>query len=146
MAIQNEWTWIQSEEHEKTRIGLVYEPSSDPYLAGLNVRVETDGLDFEHWILVSDDADGLVAFFADLVENWRGWRGIKRWEALEHGMTIEASHAGRIVELVFSLRRDYKPDAWEVRVPIVVTPGEAITRVAQALARAFPDGLLAAQS
>jgi len=59
-------------------------------------------------------------------------------------MSICATHHGRRVELVFLVRRDWKPDAWELRVPVIVTPGETLTRfagaVARALASATPTG------
>jgi hypothetical protein len=146
VAADEDLIWIQSEMDERTRTGLAYDPSSDPYIAGLRVRVETDGFRCDRSVLVSENADGLAAYFADLVENWRGWDGVKQWEALEHGMSIEATHRGRVVELLFVVRRDYKPDAWEVRAPILIAPGETLTSYARAIARAFPDGLRAAHS
>lgn len=133
------FTWIQSEQDERTRVGLAYEPSTDPYLAGLRVRVETGRLQYEGGVLVSADADGLATYFASLLDDWRGWNGVRRWDALEHGMSIEANHRGRIVELVFVVRRDYKPDAWELRIPVFISPGETLTRVAKAVSRGFPE-------
>ena len=53
-------------------------------------------------------------------------------------MSVYATHQGRRIELVFVVRRDYKPDAWELRVPVVIAPGEALTQFAGALVRSFP--------
>jgi hypothetical protein len=58
-----------------------------------------------------------------LVGDWRGWDGTRAWDAVEHGMTIEASHRGSRVESLFILRRHYDSDAWELRIPIRVAPG-----------------------
>jgi hypothetical protein len=137
-----ELIWIRSEQDDRTGVGLGYEPPTfDPYLADLRIRVETDRLQYEGAMLVSANADGLASYFAGLVDDWRGWSGARQWDALEHGMSIYATHQGRRVELVFVVRRDYKPDAWELRVPILVAPGETLTRFAQAIARAFPAKL-----
>ena len=107
----SELIWLQSEDDERTRVGIAYEPSFDPYLADLRVRVETDRLEYEGGLLVSADADGLATYLKGLVDDWRGWSGSRQWEALEHGMSICATHHGRRVELVFLVRRDWKPDA-----------------------------------
>jgi hypothetical protein len=92
----SELIWIRSEQDERTRVGIAYErPSFDPYLADLRVRVETDRLEYEGRLLVSEDADGLAAYLTGLVDDRRGWSGTRRWEALEHGMSIFATHQGR---------------------------------------------------
>jgi Family of unknown function (DUF6228) len=135
-----ELIWLRSEQDERTAVGIAYEPPSfDPYLADLRVRVETDGIEYEGGMLVSADADGLAVYLASLVDDWRGWTGTREWEALEHGMTISATHQGRRVELVFTVRRDFKPDAWELRVPVIVSPGETLTRFAQAVSHTIPS-------
>ena len=78
--------------------------------------------------------DGLDRFLTDLVNDWQGWNGIRRWDALENGMSIEATHHRNRVELLFIVRRDYNPDAWEARLPILVAPGESLARLANAVA------------
>ena len=55
-------------------------------------------------------------------------------------MTVEATHTGRVVELLVIVRRDYKPDAWEVRVLMLIAPGETLTHLAQAIGRRFRPG------
>jgi Family of unknown function (DUF6228) len=62
--------------------------------------------------------DGSARYAAD----WRGWEGTRKWAAIEDGMTIEASHHGNRVNLLFIVRHDHKPDAREARLPIVVAP------------------------
>jgi hypothetical protein len=119
---------------------LAFERASfDPDLGNFNVRIEAGGLVCEHGVLTTWKGDGLDRFFADLVENWRGWQGTRRWDALENAMSIEATHRGRVVELLFILRRDYRSDAWQVRLPILVAPGESLRRIASATASLFQE-------
>ena len=42
-------------------------------------------------------------------------------------MSIEATHHGNRIELLFIVRRDYNSDAWELRLPILVAPGESLS-------------------
>ena len=76
---------------------------------------------------------------AGLAADWRGWEGTRRWEAAENGLSIEARHNGARVELLLVVRRDYAPDAWELRVPITIGPGESLTRLASACARLLSE-------
>src|SRR5436190_18873472 len=98
-----------------------------------NVEVEADGLKCERAVLTLG-GDGLDRFLTDLVNDWQGWNGIRRWDALENGMSIEATHHRNRVELLFIVRRDYNPDAWVARLPILVEPGEYLVRLANAFA------------
>jgi hypothetical protein len=52
-------------------------------------------------------------------------------------MSLEATHRGNRVELLFIVRRDYKPDAWQARLPILVAPGESLSALARASAELF---------
>jgi hypothetical protein len=139
---ETDFIWIRPEQDERTRVGLAYEAATfDSYIANLSVRVETDRFEYEGAMVIGANADGLAAFFNDLAEEWRGWAGTRQWDALEHGMSVHATHQGRRVELVFVVRRDYKPDAWELRVPVLIAPGETLMRFASSLARSFPSKL-----
>jgi Family of unknown function (DUF6228) len=98
-----------------------------------SVEVEADGVNCQRVVLTLA-GDGLDRFFADLASDWRGWKDVRRWDALESGMIIEATHQRNRVELLFIVRRDYMPDAWEGRLPILVAPGESLARLAKATA------------
>jgi hypothetical protein len=140
MAEEARFVEFRSERDERAVLRLSFEPAIwDPELGSFTVRVEADGLTCEQGVLTTWDGDGLDRFFADLVASWRGWDGIRRWDALERGLSIEASHRGRVVELLFVLRRDYEPDAWEVRLPILVAPGESLRQIAAASASLFRE-------
>jgi hypothetical protein len=92
------------------------------------VQIRTPELTCDHGVLTSG-GDGLEGFLAGLARGWHGWDGTRRWDALEHGMSVEATHRGRVVELLFIVRRDYEQDAWELRLPILIAPGESLTRI-----------------
>ena len=100
----------------------------------LSVEIDGDGMKCEGTAFTLR-GDGLDEFLDDLVRDWRGWQGTRRWETMEHDLRIEATHRGRFVQLLFVLRRDHKNNAWEVRVPICVTPGEALRRLAAQIGR-----------
>jgi Family of unknown function (DUF6228) len=102
------------------------------------VHVSAPGVSCDHAAL-SFGGDGLATFMAHLARDWRGWTGTRRWDALENGMGIEATHHGGRVELLFIVRRDLERDAWELRVPISLAPGESLARVALACAGLFAD-------
>jgi hypothetical protein len=108
-------------------------------IGSFSVEVEADGVRSERGVLTFG-GDGLDKFLADLASDWRGWKGVRRWDALENGMSIEATHQRNRVELLFIIRRDYMPDAWEVRLPILVAPGESLARLARATADLLAAG------
>jgi hypothetical protein len=115
-------------------VGLSFErDASGIGLDLFKVRVDAQGISCDHGAL-SHEGDGLAGFISELARDWRGWDGTRRWDALEHGMSIEATHHGRRIELLFIVRRDYERDAWELRVPILLEPGESLTSAASACA------------
>jgi hypothetical protein len=101
-----------------------------------NVVVKTPELTLDHDVPTLE-GDNLGAFFADLVRDWRGWTDTRRWNALTNGMSIEATHRGRLVELLFTLRSNHEPDAWVFRIPFFLAPGESLSRRASEVASLF---------
>ena len=71
----------------------------------------------------SRDALALDAYFADLAEHWRGWRGEKEWEAL--GLRLAARHDGLgHVTLDASLETNHTTaDRWRVRASLTLDAG-----------------------
>jgi len=127
---------FRPEDHHEpvVRLSFVDLEPDDPYAPGkFNVEVEADGMRCEREVKTFA-GDRLDKFLGDLANDWRGWKGIRRWETIEHGMGIEATHRGNRVELLFIVRRDYRPDALELRLPILVAPGESLARLAKATA------------
>jgi hypothetical protein len=121
------------------RLSFPYAPDAEGFRT-LKVEIEADGLRCDHGVMTLG-GDGLDRFLGDLAADWRGWEGTRGWHALEDGMSIEATHRGGRVELLFTLRRNYKPDAWEVRLPILVAPGESLASIADQTARLLAIGL-----
>lgn len=100
------------------------------------VEIRASGLSCDEAV-ASLGGDGLDSFFASLAEDWKGWDGTRTWHALEQGMSIEATHVGNRVELLFIVRGDYQPNSWQLRFPIRVAPGEPLSRLARASADHF---------
>lgn len=102
----------------------------------LPVWLAAGGLSCAHYVVVHGD-DGLPDFVAGLARDWRGWRRARRWHSLEEELTIVASHTGRRVELVVTLRSGIDPGAWSVTLPVPLAPGEALARAAADVAALF---------
>lgn len=125
-------------EEGNARLRLGYEPSIDRDFGTFAISIQADGLTCE-WSALSVRGDGLDGFVASLAADWRGWEGVRTWDALERGLSIEATHLGNRVELAFIVRRDYQSDAWCIRLPIRVYPGESLNRLARATADFLRD-------
>jgi Family of unknown function (DUF6228) len=126
---------FRPDEAAEPVIRLTYEPA-DPDFGTLVVDVRAEGLSCDVGV-VTARGDGLDDFMASLAADWRGWDGLRSWDALENGMTIEATHRRSRVELLFIVRRDYKRDAWQVRLPVLIAPGESLSELAKAIASLF---------
>ena len=126
---------FRSDDNRDLVVRVTATPPDADGFGGLDVIIEAEGVHAERDVLTWG-GDDLDTFFESLAADWRGWDGTRTWDAVEHGMTIEASHRGNRVELLFILRRDYDQDAWELRLPIRVAPGETLQHLAEATARA----------
>jgi hypothetical protein len=124
---------LRPDENRDTVLRLSFPEPRDPdgYWL-LDVEVEANGLKCSHGVLTYW-GDGLDEFVRTLAADWRGWDGTRRWDALENGMSIEAVHRGSRVALLFILRRDFEPDAWEIHLPMLVAPGESLSSFGRAL-------------
>jgi Family of unknown function (DUF6228) len=137
VAGQGKIVEFRSDDDHDVILRVAFEPDlSGVGLDLFRIEVKTPELTCDYGVLTAD-GDGIRAFFTDMARDWRGWTDTRRWDAIEDGMSIEATHRGRIVELLFILRRDYKPDAWELRLPIFMTPGESLTRAASEVVSLF---------
>jgi len=121
---------LRSDANRDVVVRVSFERTPDTRADGFHVEVDAPGLSV-HETVVSWKGDGLESFFASLADDWKGWHGTRAWHALEDEMIIEASHGGRFVELQFTLRRENdESDDWELRLPILLAPGESLTRAA----------------
>jgi len=135
MATQVE---IRSEDRDAL-VRLSYHPS-DQHLGTLLVEVRTGGLNLDHEVF-SSGGDGLPAFLAGLATDWRGWEGTRSWHTIEHGLTVEATHHGNRARLLLIVRPDpdsgWEQNDWEVRLPLLVAPGESLAHIATAARTLF---------
>lgn len=86
--------------------------------------------------------DGLGDFLAALDADWRGWDGVRHWASTHEELEIDAAHDGRRVTFHLTVRRrvdSHNPGyaggrgaaLWELRLPVVVEPGEQLSRLAE---------------
>ena len=68
------------------------DPNQDGYILSFRAELTAAGLTATTDVVVAQGHDGLDAFFDRLVASWRGWQGEQVWEALEHQLSIAASH------------------------------------------------------
>jgi len=126
---------FRSDDDDETLLLLSYH-AADPDMGALEVEVRSSGLTCTESAL-SLGGDGLDVFLAGLAADWRGWEGVRRWDTLEMEIGLEATHQGHRVKLLFIVRRDYEQDSWELRLPILVAPGESLSRLAVGTAGLF---------
>ncbi len=125
------------------RIDLPIDPYGDGYVRRAGVEIRADGLAARTTVTIDIDqgqAD-LDSFFTALASSWRGWEGVRHWEALEHEMAIDAWHDGRAnVKVAVTVRRStmtYADDAWSARVVFTVEAGEQLASVARNITGLF---------
>jgi Family of unknown function (DUF6228) len=75
---------------------------------------------------------GLVAYFAQLVDSWRGWEGERIYESCEHDFRLIATHDGH-VNLSVLLWESAQPRGWRVEASLRIEPGEQLSQVARDL-------------
>lgn len=100
---------FRSDEDRGAVLRLAYH-AQDSGFGMFGVEIRAGGLSCDESVLTLR-GDGLDTFLGTLASDWRGWEGTRTWDTLEHGMSIEATHRGNRVELVFVVRRDYESDA-----------------------------------
>jgi hypothetical protein len=71
--------------------GLANRAGTETY----RVTLRENGLEATINVYAFDPSDnGLSKFFAELAENWKGWKGVKKWSSLEGEFELECSHDG----------------------------------------------------
>ena len=95
------------------------------------VSVRDAGLHAEKPV-VSHYASGfedLVVFVESMEQDWRGWRGQRRYESLEGDLALTAEHDGHVrltVELCEHI-------GWHVQADFTLEPGEQMAKSARQL-------------
>ncbi len=127
-------------------------PSGVTVIIGDGVAPFRDGYDFVDFrvsiVARGMRADALVRsaegaspkslhrFLRELAEDWKGAQPDSSWEAIEHGLSIDAHREplGHVL-LTFSLRESYRHDAWLVRVTVQLDAGEEMATLAREVER-----------
>lgn len=117
---------------------------SDGYVCTADEELRADGVTARTTVTLSVGPSGrtdLAVFLSGLAADWRGWDGRRRWQAMEHEMSVEAWHDRRAsVMLAVTVRRlvrAYADDAWSACVVFTVEAGEGLA----ALSRGMADAL-----
>jgi hypothetical protein len=107
---------IESAEHEAALELSSYDASF--YMANLRSRGVSGTARVGTFM-----SNGLADFFAYFAENWRGWKGSKRWSSLEGELSLDA-HSDSLghVCLIVSIR-DGAPANWTLRADLVLEAG-----------------------
>lgn len=83
--------------------------------------------------------DDLVDFLRDLAADWRGWKGERTYESLEHDLQLTATHDGH-VRLVVQMSTTSEPDGWSATAVLRLEPGEEMTQAAESVAALLASG------
>ena len=101
-------------------------------MAYLDVEVG-DGSASARLVAYVHDANDLIAFFAAIAQDWRGWTGERKWASLESDFLISATSD---VRGHFFLRVSLKPQVpnapWAFQATVPLETGE-LDRVAAAV-------------
>jgi Family of unknown function (DUF6228) len=98
--------------------------------------VDTAGLHVERKVAThyANHFDDLIAFFEDLAESWRGWKGAKTYTSLERDLAVSAvNDGGAHVRLAISLSGPTSPPRWTVTVEVSTDPGAQMLEAAEGL-------------
>jgi hypothetical protein len=118
-------------------------PGSDPFQDGYDfvdfpVTLSSNGLSAMSIVRTIEGPSqmALSLFIDDLASDWKGLSFERRWESIEHHLTIEArSDSMGHLMLTCVLRESYEVDAWSARVTVKVEPGEEMMQIAAAVRR-----------
>jgi Family of unknown function (DUF6228) len=120
-------------------IGNGVDPYSDGYdFVDFSVSIAAEGLSATTQVrsIEGDSPLGLHRFLRELADDWKGAKPVRRWEAIEHGLTIDVHRdpLGHVV-MAFSLRENYQPDAWLARATVQLDAGEELALLAREVER-----------
>lgn len=105
-----------------------------------SVRFSSPSLSASHRVWIYDrDTHLLVKLFEEMAQNWKGWEGVKIWEAIEgdFGLACTSDRLGHItlkVELVG--RRS--PESWFAEFNLVLEAGQ-LDKIATRMAALFRE-------
>jgi Family of unknown function (DUF6228) len=111
--------------------------ANDAAVDYLAAEVHADGLSASRSVYGGLGWGDLVAFFDQMVTDWRGWDGARTWRSLEGDLTIGARHQHGHVQLRVTLRypgQGRGRQDWFATADLTLEPGEQLSRTATDLA------------
>ena len=106
----------------------------------------TSTVELEDW---GGGAPSLIAYFADMAADWRGWDGVKEWHDDGGALGLSATHDGiGTIALTVSATPNVGwagPGSWQLEAVVALDPGSldtAVTelrRLLQAAPKSGPD-------
>jgi hypothetical protein len=127
---------LTSDDGGSLTLGSGVDPFSDGYaFVDFRVAISGAGLSAATQVRTIEGAGGLGAFLAEIANDWKGVEPHRRWESIEHELSIDADRdsLGNVV-LTIRLRESYRLDAWEVKSTFRLDAGEEMTAFARAVA------------
>ena len=113
-------------ERDGVRI-TISEPQRDTkgWLGSYRVSLITDGLSATTRVENPPYGTAPTVFFNDLAQNWKGWKGEKKWRAMEGELTFIAvmDSVGHIT-ITASIHPDLCPPVWVAKVSVTVDAGQ----------------------
>jgi hypothetical protein len=98
------------------------------------VKISGPGMAAEAPVMNTSDRSELPDFIHELADNFRGWRGTRTWESLEHQLQVEATWAdGGHVQLKFQITPSIY-DQWKACVVVPIEAGAEMQALADTLA------------
>jgi uncharacterized protein DUF6228 len=94
-------------------------------LWAVNAVLALAGVHAEARVWLSDLDAPLNAFFHDLADNWRGWKGTKEWATYEGGLRLSCT-SDRLGHIAVSvdLHERSGPDGWFVQGDVPLEAGQ----------------------
>jgi hypothetical protein len=99
--------------------------SGTPYSVDVAVQVEGLSARITMFSNFDDTFDDLVQFFAGMARDWRGWKGSRNYESLEHDLKIQATNNGHVL-LHIGLRSWM--NEWAADASLALDAGEELSQ------------------
>ena len=119
----------------RNETGSSYGDPSRKSVESLEADLVADGLTAHAIVFPEGRKQRLDVFFADLERDWKGWKGERRWEEIESGLSLTCAHDGRgTISVAVEIRRLFGED-WAARANLRVDSGEELSSLVRDLRR-----------
>lgn len=117
-------------------LGPPYDPYGDGYIHRFDVELTDDGLTATTTATIDAvDRVRLDDFLYGLVDDWRGWDGVRCWHSLRRELVVDATHDRvRRVVLDITVQPGSVDPSWSARCRFEVEPGAQLAAIADEVA------------